>query len=106
MLLRGAPRDEEVREELAEGRVFATPADADEVDERLGLQALGVIAGPRAATLRIGIEEDELRDALRVPDREVDRQRTALRDAEQNEPVFPDSVPCRVSVHTWRTLYG
>ena len=51
VLLGGALGDELVGEDLAEGVVVAPPADADEVDERLGLEALEV-ARARAAARR------------------------------------------------------
>ena len=95
---RRAAGDEQIREHLAERRVVAPPADAREVDQRLGLEALlGRTRAPqRAACVRA--HQHQVRDAFRMAHRIVDRHGTALRHAEQRKALQAERVDHRFEV--------
>lgn len=60
-MLFGCPvRNEKVGKKPTERRIVAAPTDADEVDERLGLQALGLGLRACPRTLTIGIQEHQM----------------------------------------------
>src|SRR3546814_622558 len=76
---------EEVGEKPAERRVVAPPADADEIDESLGLQPLGLGLRSNPPTLSVGVQQHQMRYPLGMPQRICDTECAALREAEENE---------------------
>jgi hypothetical protein len=75
---------EAAREQLAERRVLATPAEAGDVHDRLEQLAplrIGLAAAPAA---RIAAVQHQVRHALGVAHRVLDHRGRALADAEQH----------------------
>lgn len=78
MLFRRPVGYEQIGEELAERRIVASPADANEVDEGFGLQQLGLRLRPNPHALTVGVEEHQMRYALGMPQGICDGEGAAL----------------------------
>lgn len=85
VLLGGAGRNELIREHMAERIVVASPADADQVHQRLGLEALEIVDRAPHRPECIGADQHEVRDPLRMAPRVGDRHGAALRHADQRK---------------------
>src|SRR3546814_10321167 len=85
MLFRRPVGYEEVGEEPAERRVVAPPPDANEVDKRLGFQPLRLRLRSNPSTLRVGVQQHQMRDPLGMPQCIGDTECAALRKAEEDE---------------------
>ena len=79
-------------EELAERRVGLAPAEFGEAAHHLGLLALGIRAAAHQPPARVAARQHQVRDPLRVARRELDRDRRALRDAEQGDALDAEDV--------------
>src|SRR5690606_10240194 len=82
----GRIRNEQRREDLAERRIALTPAELDQLTERFSLR----LRDERSARERAG--QDQLADPLGMANGILDRDRAALRHAEQVEALYPQGV--------------
>ncbi|MDT4870682.1 hypothetical protein FQZ97_1057700 [compost metagenome] len=92
MLRRRAAGDELVGEHLAEGCVVAPPAEADQVDQGLCFQPLGITGGALQRAARVGTGQDQVRHLVGVSHGVGDGHRTALRHADQRETAQAQAV--------------
>src|SRR6185437_5322535 len=79
--------DEQASEDLTEGVVVLSPAQADELQQKLALFALAIGEVPVRLTPGVAAVQDEAAHALGMAKRVRDRDGAALRDAEQGEAV-------------------
>jgi hypothetical protein len=84
LLLERRARHEPAGEDLPEHRFLRSPADLDQALEG-GRAVEDLRDAPGGSTTRVGAEQHEVRDALRMPRRIGHRHGAALRRAEQGE---------------------
>jgi hypothetical protein len=73
-------------------RVWLSPPDSDHLNSSGCQRQLFWCGRPFAPTLREGAEKDKVTDALGVTNGVRDRDRAALGNSEQREPVEPGCV--------------
>ena len=97
-LLLGAARNELRCEHLSECRVFLTPAKAHQGEHRFAGFLLRL--GPGALLPADGItsEKNQMRNAFGMPDGVSDRNRAALRYAEQRETIDARGIDHRFKI--------
>src|SRR5690606_7479314 len=82
----GRIRNEQRREDLAERRIALTPAELDQLTERFSLR----LRDERSARERAG--QDQLADPLGMANGILDRDRAALRHADEVGALYPQGV--------------
>ena len=85
----GMNRDDE---EAAEAGVVLSPTEAHHLELHVGLADLLVGLRSREPSLAVRADEDEMAHPLRMPSRVRDRDRAALRQAEDREALEPELV--------------
>ena len=93
-----AVRNELRCEHLSECRILLTPAEAHQGEHRLAGFLLRLGPGAFLPADGIASEKNQMRNALRMSDRVGDRNRAALRYAEQRETVDAGGVDHRFEV--------
>src|SRR5712671_3458151 len=92
VLLRRSIRNELRREKLPKCRILLAPAELRELDHHFSFFARLRGTGPLEPAARIAAVQDQMRHAFRMANRLGDRDRRALRDAEQRKAVAPACV--------------